>query len=363
MDKSKQEEMILRMHMERSQQLLMQQQQQQQSSMFPSSFDSRLRPQGLIHTRPVNPSLINPNLNPNLIQQQQQIVTNQQMMIMHQQQREREQRSMMLHQQRKQELDQQEQRSMMMMMQQHHQQKQQQLEQRTMMNLMMMKQKQEQEQQQQKKQILPLNNQLDLQFSYQDAWRVCHPDFKTPFSSLEDACERLLPYHVVSDYEAEEDDKMILDSDTTGQPLSRTRQWDNNIAAKVAEYTATFEKQAEAFNIITRERKDGELRTEERLSIEQLLLQDERTACADSEMKARDERLRMSALAHIGQVKAAESRTEMMRANAIANRGEERRGNMNNDEMMMMTMMNGWRNHHNNNNGNGNVQRVEKEPL
>lgn len=29
-----------------------------------------------------------------------------------------------------------------------------------------------------------------LQLAYQDAWRVCHPDFKRPFSSLEDACER-----------------------------------------------------------------------------------------------------------------------------------------------------------------------------
>jgi hypothetical protein len=26
--------------------------------------------------------------------------------------------------------------------------------------------------------------------AYQDAWRVCHPDFKRPFGSLEDACER-----------------------------------------------------------------------------------------------------------------------------------------------------------------------------
>ncbi|KAJ0539062.1 putative GLTSCR protein region [Helianthus annuus] len=26
--------------------------------------------------------------------------------------------------------------------------------------------------------------------AYEDAWRVCHPDFKRPFSSLEDACER-----------------------------------------------------------------------------------------------------------------------------------------------------------------------------
>lgn len=36
----------------------------------------------------------------------------------------------------------------------------------------------------------PPANQAELQMAYQDAWRVCHPDFKRPFSSLEDACER-----------------------------------------------------------------------------------------------------------------------------------------------------------------------------
>ncbi|KAJ0082106.1 hypothetical protein Patl1_11735 [Pistacia atlantica] len=64
---------------------------------------------------------------------------------------------------------------------------------------------------------------------------------------------RLLPYHVVTDYEAEEDDR-ILDSVTTGQMLSCSQQWDNNIAAKVAEFTGTLEKQALAFNIITLKR-------------------------------------------------------------------------------------------------------------
>ncbi|KAJ0018386.1 hypothetical protein Pint_11505 [Pistacia integerrima] len=53
----------------------------------------------------------------------------------------------------------------------------------------------------------------------------------------------LLPYHVVTDYEAEEDDR-ILDSFTTGQMLSRSQKWNNNIAAKVAEFTETLEKQA-----------------------------------------------------------------------------------------------------------------------
>ena len=52
-----------------------------------------------------------------------------------------------------------------------------------------------QQQQQEKKQMRPLN-QMELQFAYQDAWRVCHPDYKRPFASLEDACERFDLYSI-----------------------------------------------------------------------------------------------------------------------------------------------------------------------
>lgn len=178
---------------------------------------------------------------------------------------------------------------------------------------------------------------------------------------------RLLPYHVVADYEAEEDDR-ILDSDPTGQALSRSQQWDNNIAAKVAEFTATFEKQALAFNIITRKRAMGEFRSEERLMVEQALLQEERKALFElkAEMdrekagrEAQEAKLRMAALAQAGQ---PQSHAEIMarnplRANAVGNQGSniplshemgEQGRNMNPDEMM-----NGWGN---------NSQREEKEP-
>uniref|UniRef100_A0A2P2JWM8 GLTSCR protein conserved domain-containing protein n=1 Tax=Rhizophora mucronata TaxID=61149 RepID=A0A2P2JWM8_RHIMU len=53
-------------------------------------------------------------------------------------------------------------------------------------------QQHQQQQQQQNKGIRPPINQVELQMAYQDAWRVCHPDFKRPFSSLEDACERFV---------------------------------------------------------------------------------------------------------------------------------------------------------------------------
>jgi hypothetical protein len=202
------------------------------------------------------------------------------------------------------------------------------LQQQQQQQLMMM----QQQQQQMKANTRPAGNQAELQMAYQDAWRVCRPDFKRPFASLEDACERLLPYHVVADYEAEEDDR-ILDSDTTGQMLSRSQQWDNNIAAKVAEFTSTFEKQVHAFNIICRKRACGEFRSEERLMVEQALLQEERRSLVelraeiDSRQKAgreaREASLRMAAMVQAEQARAeSQAHADMMsrapiRANAL----------------------------------------------
>ncbi|XP_054783548.1 uncharacterized protein LOC129290695 [Prosopis cineraria] len=232
-------------------------------------------------------------------------------------------------------------------------------------HLQQQSQQQHQQQQQQQKVIRP-TNQMELQMAYQDAWRVCHPDFKRPFTSLEDACERLLPYHVVADYEAEEDDR-ILDSDTTGQVLSRSQQWDNNIAAKVSEFVATFEKQALAFNIITRKRAMGEFRSEERLFIEQALLQDEKRALFElrTELESREKagreaheaKLRMAAMAQAEQAWVdSHPHAEMMgrapiRDNALGSQGNDmgEQGQGSNPG----EMINGWGN---------NAQKDEKEP-
>ncbi|KAG5617502.1 hypothetical protein H5410_017326 [Solanum commersonii] len=247
------------------QQFQRQKQQQQQDAMarFPSNIDVHLRPQQLLH-RPLTPLQSqnpnpNPNPNPSSSNNPSSQIPNQQNPGTTQQQ---------------------------------------------------------QQQQQKLTRVAPESNRVELQMAYHDAWRVCHPDFKRPFISLEDACERLLPYHVVADYEAEEDDK-ILDSDTSGQMLSRSQQWDHNIAVKVAEFTATFEKQVLAFNIISRKRDVGEFRTEEKLMLEQSLLQEERRILLElkTEMEARqkmgrethDPNLQMAALVH-----AEQARAEMM---------------------------------------------------
>ncbi|KAK4268279.1 hypothetical protein QN277_024959 [Acacia crassicarpa] len=228
-------------------------------------------------------------------------------------------------------------------------------------------QQQHQSQQQQQQKIVRSTNQMELQMAYQDAWRVCHPDFKRPFSSLEDACERLLPYHVVADYEAEEDDR-ILDNDTTGQLLSRSQQWDNNIAAKVSEFVATFEKQAYAFNIINGKRASGEFRSEERLSLEQALLHEEKRALMElrAELESREKagreaheaKLRMAAMAQAEQAWVdSHPHAEMMARAPIRESALGSQGNNDMGEQGQGSnpgeMINGWGN---------NAQKDEKEP-
>ncbi|CAA0820124.1 Unknown protein [Striga hermonthica] len=211
------------------------------------------------------------------------------------------------------------------------------------------------------------HHKASLQLAYQDAWRVCHPDFKRPFSSLEDACERLLPYHVVADYEAEEDDKILDSANNTtaaagGQILSRSQQWDHNIAAKVAEFTATFEKQVLAFNIISRKRGVGEFRTEEKLMMEQFLLQEEKRSLLElreSRQKASREsheaNMRMAAMAHA----ESQAHAEMMarapiRGSALGNDTEVMGGE---DDVI-----NGWGGSSSNNNNMQHKGGDDKEP-
>ncbi|KAG6383862.1 hypothetical protein SASPL_156369 [Salvia splendens] len=352
------------------QQLLMQQIQRQKDAMsrFPSNIDAHLRPQGqaqaqhpsLLQSRPLtNP---NPNPNPNSAPQQ----PNQ------------------LHPNPNPNPNPNSSSAPTTVINQHQQQQQQQ-------------------------------HKASLQLAYQDAWRVCHPDFKRPFSSLEDACERfscnlnlfsflancntivgvtfisssswfcivnrgspsrLAPVTKIEymvglheDYEAEEDDK-ILDTATTGQILSRSQQWDNNIAAKVAEFTATFEKQVLAFNIISRKRGLGEFRTEEKLMMEQFLLQEEKRSLLelraemDSRQKASREsheaNMRMAAVAHDQARAESQVHAEIMarapiRGSALGSRGNSTISDMGEQEQDFHQdeIMNGW---------GSNAQKDDREP-
>ncbi|PWA36207.1 hypothetical protein CTI12_AA602210 [Artemisia annua] len=174
----------------------------------------------------------------------------------------------------------------------------------------------------------------------------------------------LLPYHVVADYEAEEDDR-ILDSDISAQPLSRSQQWDNNIYNKVAEFTATFEKQVNDFNDISRKQAIGEFRSEERLMVEQILLQEERRALyeARAELETRQKEsleaqaasLRMAAIAQAEQLRAeSQARAEMMARGSIRASAIRAHEFFDQEQEVNMDAMNGWAN---------NMQRSEKEPF
>uniref|UniRef100_A0A0D9XZ59 GLTSCR protein conserved domain-containing protein n=1 Tax=Leersia perrieri TaxID=77586 RepID=A0A0D9XZ59_9ORYZ len=168
----------------------------------------------------------------------------------------------------------------------------------------------------------------EVEMALQDVWKVCNPDFKTPFQSVEDAVSRLLPYHVVADYEAEEDDR-ILDSDTTGQIPSRLQQWDHNIL--------------------------------ERLMLEQALLMEEKQAMMGlrAEIESREKAGREAAEAKMRMAMAEQARAEAqahsemighgpLRTHAAASQGEDGPSH----EMMQEQGEDGW----------GNAQRDDEDP-
>eukprot|EP00252_Welwitschia_mirabilis_P002550 TRINITY_DN1250_c0_g1_i2.p1 TRINITY_DN1250_c0_g1~~TRINITY_DN1250_c0_g1_i2.p1 ORF type:complete len:359 (-),score=129.09 TRINITY_DN1250_c0_g1_i2:227-1303(-) len=173
-----------------------------------------------------------------------------------------------------------------------------------------------QQQQQQKGNLNNLRQNIppDWEMAQQDAWKVCHPDIKRPFSSLEDACERILPYHIFADYEAEDDDRILEDS--SGQ-LSRSQLWDQNLLAKVGEFTQAFERQIVVFNTILKRRAQGDFRSEERLMIEQRLLHDEKQKLYEMQAglearKKAEENMRM-AMAQAEQARAEANKAEAAR--------------------------------------------------
>ncbi|KAH9308154.1 hypothetical protein KI387_036065 [Taxus chinensis] len=196
------------------------------------------------------------------------------------------------------------------------QQQQQQHQQQQHQQQQQQQQQQQHHQQQQQKSNMRPGYQAELEMAQRDAWKVCNPDIKRPFSSLEDACERILPYHVVADYEFEEDDR-ILDSDTTGQVLSRSQVWEQNILAKIGELNAAFERQIHTYNSLLRRRAQGDLRSEERLMIEQSILQDERQKLIDTrtEIESREKAGREAAEA---KMRIAIAQAEQARAEAQA---------------------------------------------
>lgn len=129
---------------------------------------------------------------------------------------------------------------------------------------------------------------------------------------------------MVSDYEAEEDDR-VVESDKTGQVPSRLQQWDHNILVKIAEFTSTFEKQVLAFNIMTRKRSHGDFRSEERLLLEQSVFQQEKRLAMETrmEIEARQKATQMAATAAQVDFMGPPRAPAPIRGHAAATQGED----------------------------------------
>lgn len=160
---------------------------------------------------------------------------------------------------------------------------------------------------------------MEVDMARQDVLRVCNPDIKRPFSSIEDACDRLLPYHVVAEYDPEELEVSPSESRSGATTLliSRAQSWNDTLKAKTAEYVGALDKHINTFNSIMKRRSDGEMRGEERLLVEKYLLVDERQKLADARAKI-EAKERAEREAQEARVKEALAQAEKARAEALA---------------------------------------------
>ncbi|KAG7672465.1 hypothetical protein Ndes2526B_g09014 [Nannochloris sp. 'desiccata'] len=73
------------------------------------------------------------------------------------------------------------------------------------------------------KRTAPLTGPHIAEVAEQDCKKVCNPDFNRPFTNLEDAVDRLLPYHILDTEEEAETD--LKEAEEAGSSLALTR-WD-----------------------------------------------------------------------------------------------------------------------------------------
>ncbi|BBN18606.1 hypothetical protein MPTK1_8g03900 [Marchantia polymorpha subsp. ruderalis] len=114
-------------------------------------------------------------------------------------------------------------------------------------------------------------SQLEVDMARQDLAKIAHPDTQRPFSSLADACDRLLPYHILAEYDVEE-----CEEKEGMELLSRSRAWEESLRTQTLEFMATLEKQVVTYNTIIKKRSEGSMRGEERMMVEQSFLSDEK---------------------------------------------------------------------------------------
>ncbi|KAL2609250.1 hypothetical protein R1flu_027823 [Riccia fluitans] len=112
---------------------------------------------------------------------------------------------------------------------------------------------------------------FEVEAARQELAKVAGPDIQRPFSSLADACDRLLPYHILAEYDLED-----CEEKEGVEPISRSRAWEESLKAQTLEFMTTLEKQVTTYNTIIKKRNEGSMRGEERMMVEQSLLSDEK---------------------------------------------------------------------------------------
>ncbi|KAJ7516803.1 hypothetical protein O6H91_22G070800 [Diphasiastrum complanatum] len=156
---------------------------------------------------------------------------------------------------------------------------------------------------------------MEVEMVRQDLMRICNPEIDRPFSCLEDACERLLPYHILAEYDVDEiHDVVEAPRSATYVPLSRFQAWNETMTSKTRNFMALFEKQMATYNSIIRKRHEGDLRGEERYLLEHFLLQEEKQKLID--LKAEIEEAEREAAE--ARMKEAIAQAEKARAEAQA---------------------------------------------
>lgn len=121
-------------------------------------------------------------------------------------------------------------------------------------------------------------------FAYDDLKKASTPDLKRPFSSVRDACERLLPYHVWAEWDSEELD---YSGETDFSPLlaEKWEAWADAVHTRSLSFKAQTERLVESYDRLLKRRVIGEMAGEHLVQNAQLLLQDEKAKLSDLKLQ------------------------------------------------------------------------------
>ncbi|CAL5219160.1 g942 [Coccomyxa viridis] len=123
----------------------------------------------------------------------------------------------------------------------------------------------------------------------EDVWRCCNPDIQTPFRNLQDALDRLLPYHVFHTEDGGEAEKDICKADD-GTPISQQEAAKQQTVGKAAALLDKIQKLESQIAAEEAERAaPGKARAEEEYYLATLVAGAERKEIARLQKEAQDE--------------------------------------------------------------------------